>query len=1350
LLSPIRTHNGSCSNWGCPIVVVLGCWFSLTLPLTQPKLSAQDCDRFGAGARCPRDFPRDCNGNGQLDGEDIRTGVSEDCNQNGVPDACEIGSVQFAPQPAFPVGGSPEASTVGDFNGDGLMDLASANSSAKGVSLTLLLNKGSRQFDRADFSVAEAGRLIALTTGDLDADGDLDLVELDRSTLSVFRGDGQGGFRVALDVAVSVGVSGLATGDLNADGAADLLVTERTLDQVAVFISDGASAFREPTVFVVGDAPRAPVLADLNGDGFLDVATANRRSDDLSLLWGAGDGTVTAAPNRIAVGVDSSPDRLVARDFDGDGHVDVATGTPAAILMFRGTGNGGFADGRPFFLPAPNGSPVALTAFDADSDGDLDLIAPRVEPAGFAFILNAGDGTFVQAIDVERRVASAWLAGADLDGDGHADVVESLERENSLQVFWSRDELRISMEQRIFEVPTAPHALTVADMDGDGDLDLPVGTNRDLHILYNDGNGDFEEVVVHPGITIHYVVAVDLDGDGDQDLAGVRHTAELFFNDGGRTFRRQQEFVGLRPFSIRSGDLDGDGRPDLISANEGTNDIAILRNQGAERFLHEAISVGSGPQAAEPGDFDGDGDLDLAVASTRASEIAILWNDAAGMFPERTVVPLPDPFDVTSADFDADGDVDLFVVSSPAFSAFGPDLGSVSLLRNRGDGTFLPPLEIDNGLSFYSAFAGDVDGNGFLDVACGNTTGTVLLYLNDGRGGFERPVSFLVGGGSRFAMPADLDADGDTDLAVLGRHDWNVRVLYNESGSKGAPFLERICTEAEFYEVSTPSDSRGSGHGPSVERLTKYIVPADAAVPDLLEPLIQNVRQYPLSREFLVSQFPERFPALTEEDFERLVSRRATRTYFAGELLRLQLEAGVAYGFSVRGDPAEPSPTLEEIGSAYEMLRAIFLLDAALLYYPDTAAARESATQWANPTFDVLIEEPTPESPDEPTEGTPNFVLEIPPGVVVCGGYLGRQDYGIAVTPEEWYGLKTTVSLRPGELSLRTTDESFEADLFEEVRLGPERELAAATSSGVFRFRRFFQGDVTSYRFEFAQSFLVGEEPYELRLFNLTFQGRDDDALSAPIVVDQEFITRSLLLEGFRGQAVGYSSCTGELLPLWEVQVALADGSSLRFLERHEVPPIGQTGPASLVSAELNLRGVERQVTDYWSLIYAARRHNAFVEYWVLLDPPLVLEGLERPVHIVAVDHPQQDPEVIVEKVRYLDESFAVIASPDVVSFTRDAAATAVSFRRGDPNGDDAHDVLDTLALLDYLFRRGEAPACRKAADANDDGRVNVADAIGILQLLVVGVSLPAPFPDCGVDPTDDRLACETYRACGG
>ena len=443
LLSPIRTHNGSCSNWGCPIVVVLGCWFSLTLPLTQPKLSAQDCDRFGAGARCPRDFPRDCNGNGQLDGEDIRTGVSEDCNQNGVPDACEIGSVQFAPQPAFPVGGSPEASTVGDFNGDGLMDLASANSSAKGVSLTLLLNKGSRQFDRADFSVAEAGRLIALTTGDLDADGDLDLVELDRSTLSVFRGDGQGGFRVALDVAVSVGVSGLATGDLNADGAADLLVTERTLDQVAVFISDGASAFREPTVFVVGDAPRAPVLADLNGDGFLDVATANRRSDDLSLLWGAGDGTVTAAPNRIAVGVDSSPDRLVARDFDGDGHVDVATGTPAAILMFRGTGNGGFADGRPFFLPAPNGSPVALTAFDADSDGDLDLIAPRVEPAGFAFILNAGDGTFVQAATEAGLIDTGQGRGLvcfDSDRDGDIDIVITNNQEIKSTVFY-RNEL---------------------------------------------------------------------------------------------------------------------------------------------------------------------------------------------------------------------------------------------------------------------------------------------------------------------------------------------------------------------------------------------------------------------------------------------------------------------------------------------------------------------------------------------------------------------------------------------------------------------------------------------------------------------------------------------------------------------------------------------------------------------------------------------------------------------------------------------------------------------------------------------------------------------------------------------
>lgn len=84
-------------------------------------------------------------------------------------------------------------------------------------------------------------------------------------------------------------------------------------------------------------------------------------------------------------------------------------------------------------------------------------------------------------------------------------------------------------------------------------------------------------------------------------------------------------------------------------------------------------------------------------------------------------------------------------------------------------------------------------------------------------------------------------------------------------------------------------------------------------------------------------------------------------------------------------------------------------------------------------------------------------------------------------------------------------------------------------------------------------------------------------------------------------------------------------------------------------------------------------------------------------------------------------------------------------FVRGDTNGDGVHDIGDIIALLDWMFADDAEPSCLDAADANDDGSVNIGDAIaGLNALFVAGVSLPAPFPTCGPDPSEDGLSCTT------
>ena len=83
-------------------------------------------------------------------------------------------------------------------------------------------------------------------------------------------------------------------------------------------------------------------------------------------------------------------------------------------------------------------------------------------------------------------------------------------------------------------------------------------------------------------------------------------------------------------------------------------------------------------------------------------------------------------------------------------------------------------------------------------------------------------------------------------------------------------------------------------------------------------------------------------------------------------------------------------------------------------------------------------------------------------------------------------------------------------------------------------------------------------------------------------------------------------------------------------------------------------------------------------------------------------------------------------------------------FVRGDANGDGKSNLTDPLGILGYLFLNGGSGGCLKALDVNDNGKVEITDSIVLLQhLFEGGTAPPAPFPDCGTDPTADGLSCE-------
>ena len=197
--------------------------------------------------------------------------------------------------------------------------------------------------------------------------------------------------------------------------------------------------------------------------------------------------------------------------------------------------------------------------------------------------------------------------------------------------------------------------------------------------------------------------------------------------------------------------------------------------------------------------------------------------------------------------------------------------------------------------------------------------------------------------------------DGDLDLVSANYSQQTLSVYLNERTIFSGAFLREICTELDFKRISVAS------RGGTVERTGKFIVPShdDAS---LLPTTFQNVARFPLHEEFLRATFR---PALSPEEYDNLVARRATREYFAGSLSRIRADGERLYVFDIVADTGldvDEAPRLEEARRVHEALSAVFKLEP-LAYAPDTELARREAETWADPPFRVFLgsEAPLPD-----------------------------------------------------------------------------------------------------------------------------------------------------------------------------------------------------------------------------------------------------------------------------------------------------------------------------------------------------------------------------------------------------
>jgi hypothetical protein len=736
---------------------------------------------------------------------------------------------RFLAAPAYPAGTHPNQVVVGDFNSDGIPDLAAVDL-VGGVEI--LLGNGDGTFQAA-VSYPAGTRPYSLAVGDFNRDGKLDLAVADASnnTVNILLGNGDGSFQAPSNFAAGNEPIYVVSADFNKDGKPDLAVVDSNgtpNTTIVVLLGNGDGTFQSPVPYQAGLAPFAMVVADFNNDGTPDLAVTNAGvlsdpGNTVSVLLGNGDGTFQTA---TSFSVGNQPFDITAADFNGDGNTDLATANfqdnTASVLL--GNGDGTFRTASAY--PA-GGAPHGISAVPFNGSEQIGIAVGGA--SGTYILLGNGDGTFSPGGSYDP--GSGPLTIGDFNRDGKADVAAITA--NGVAIFLGAGTGDFSGS---FDYPSGKTPLSVAagDFLRDGQLDLAVANldGNNISILLSDGAGHFQQPVRYKGGAHPAGIAVgDLNNDGILDLAVANSppnkngTVTVLLGNGSGGFKAVGQYaVDNTPLAVTVADFNHDGNLDLAVANlcgndescDGAGTVTILLGTGNGLFATGVDYPAGSAAYVAVGDFNGDGNVDLAVANRLganggAGGVGIMLGNGDGTFQPAVNYPAGDePNYVAVGDFNGDGKLDLAVANSGA--------DNVSILLGNGDGTFGAPANFQVGNGPVEVSTADFNGDGKLDLAVANTNdNSVSLLLGNGDGTFQAPVNFGVGGGPHTVVVGDFHGGGAPDIAVAESSQNTVGILINTGGTNvevvsssnpsqyGQPVTFLFVTQARLRDLGYPT-----------------------------------------------------------------------------------------------------------------------------------------------------------------------------------------------------------------------------------------------------------------------------------------------------------------------------------------------------------------------------------------------------------------------------------------------------------------------------------------------------------------------------------------------------------------
>ncbi len=607
---------------------------------------------------------------------------------------------------------------VGDFNGDGKKDAASIVVNTSGqtttYSIAMLLGNGDGTFQPAVLTNTPGNADDPIVVGDVNGDGKDDIV-------------------MVHPLGIACGAASKAA--VRPNGCVG--------SSIDVLISNGDGTFALPVNYpILGNGLAGGLLTDLNSDGKLDLLLLDDISPANVLeLLGNGDGTFQTAIT-LATLTGPAPGGMFFGDFNGDGKLDFAGYLSSQLSVFLASGSGWAA---PVLLTTEDGAYNGCfsTAGDLTGDSKPEIISVNCSELNSVTVyVNNGDGTFAPGVyynltgDLYQSPSEAVIA--DLNGDGHNDIVVSNENGGDISVLLGHGDGSFTAEEVNYDTGGFPWMTPlVADFNGGGLPDVMVSDDF-FNMVYLQGYGDG---------TFRAAPNYSLPNSFDQFAWS---------------------------YSVATGDFNGDGIPDVVagqSNNDGSTGVVVYIGKGDGTF-YPGVSYGesAGLVYVAVADFNGDGKLDIAATDTQSGNVEILTGNGDGSFGIGLSLSTggSGATNIVTGDFNHDGKADIAVANVGS--------GSIGVLLGNGDASFAPAVTyVTTGYFPQSITAADIDGDGYLDLAVTATTDGpaavgVFLANSDNSGTFKPVVYTTLDGTPEFVAFGDLDKSGKLDMAVTERN----------------------------------------------------------------------------------------------------------------------------------------------------------------------------------------------------------------------------------------------------------------------------------------------------------------------------------------------------------------------------------------------------------------------------------------------------------------------------------------------------------------------------------------------------------------------------------------------------